>query len=48
MVVERSDYERLIDLRYNVAEAVSDYDWEAPINSAETALVVALKRALSL
>jgi hypothetical protein len=48
MVVERSDYERLIDLRYKVAEAISDYEWEAPTNSAETALVAAVKKALSV
>jgi len=48
MVVERSDYERLVDLRYKVAQAVSDYEWEAPANSAETALVSAVNRALIL
>ena len=48
MVVERSDYERLVDLRYKVAEAVGDYEWEAPTNSAETALVAAINEALSL
>lgn len=46
MVVERSDYERLIDLRYKVAEALSDYEWEAPTNSAESVLVRSLKAAL--
>ena len=48
MLVERSDYERLIDLRYKVAEALSDYEWEAPTNGAETVLVTAMKKALSL